>query len=130
MGLNITQTMNTSHFENRENLRNAARDILNRQNASAESVQRVMDKALFNKATELSNIYSPQLAIIKASAQISANGTLKETLKYLKEHATKKAVKAPVLGELWNLLDNEVEYEGELVDFVIDENAKNIFIAA
>lgn len=130
MGLNITQTMNTSHFENRENLRNAARDILNRQNASAESAQRVMDKALFNKATELSNIYSPQLAIIKASAQISANGTLKETLKYLKEHATKKAVKEPVLGELWNLLNNEVEYEGELVDFVIDENAKNIFIAA
>ena len=130
MGLNITHTMNTSSFENRENLRNAARDILNRQNTSAETAQKVMDKALFNKAIELSNVYSPQLAIIKASAQISANGTLKETLKYLKEHATKKTTKAPVLGELWNLLNNEVEYEGELVDFVIDENAKNIFIAA
>lgn len=130
MGLNITHTMNNSQFENRENLRNAARDILNRQNASAETTQKIMDKTIFNNSYQLSNVYSPQLAIIKASSQISANGTLKETLKYLKDHSTKKTTKAPVLGELWNLLNNEVEYEGELIDFVIDETTKNIFIAA
>lgn len=130
MGLNITHTMNTSQFESRENLKNAARDILNRQNASQEAAQRVMDKTIFNNATQLSNVYAPQLAIIKASAQISANGTLKETLKYLKEKANHKTQKTPVLGELWNLVDNEEEYKGELVDFVIDENIKNIFIAA
>lgn len=130
MGLNITHTMNSSHFENRESLRNTARDILNRQNASQEAAQKIMDKTIFNNATQLSNIYSPQLAIIKASSQISANGTLKETLKYLKEKAYQKTTKEPILGELWNLLDNEEEYNGELVDFVIDENIKNIFMAA
>lgn len=130
MGLNITQAMNSSHFENRESLRNTAKDILNRQNASQEATQKIMDKTIFNNATQLSNIYSPQLAIIKASSQISANGKLKDTLKYLKDKATQKTTKEHVLGELWNLLDNEVTYEGELVDFVIDENIKNIFIAA
>ena len=60
MGLNITHTMNTSQFESRENLRNTAKDILNRQNASQETVQKVMDKTIFNNATQLSNIYAPQ----------------------------------------------------------------------
>ena len=48
MSINITHTMNNSQFENRENLRNAARDILNRQNASAETTQKIMDKTIFN----------------------------------------------------------------------------------
>ena len=132
MGFNITQTMNSSHFENRENLRNAAKNILNRQDASPETSQKIMDKTIFDNAYQMNNVYSPQLAIIKASSQISANETLKETLKYLKEHATKKVVKEPVFGELWELLNNNetTTYEGELVDFVIDDSAKNIFIAA
>ena len=132
MGFNITQAMNSSQYENRENLRNAARNILNKQGASAEASQKVMDKTIFDNAYQLSNVYSPQLAIIKASSQISANGTLKETLKYLKEHATKKAVKEPIFGELWELLNSneKVAYEGELLDFEIDNSVKNIFIAA
>ena len=57
---------------------------------------------------------------------------MKETLKYLKEHATKKTVKEPIFGELWELLNSneKVAYEGELLDFEIDNSVKNIFIAA
>ena len=54
MGLNITQAMNSSHFENRESLRNTAKDILNRQNASQEATQKIMDKILKESIDTLS----------------------------------------------------------------------------
>ena len=53
----------------------------------------------------------------------------------MKNHANKKSVKAPVLGELWNIFSSNNEaseknpYKGELYDFEIDKNAKNIFAA-
>ena len=51
-------------------------------------------------------------------------------MKYLKSQANKKQAKEPVLGELWNLFSKEeIEYNGELVDFEIDSKAKNIFAA-
>ena len=127
MGLNITHTMSSFQFENRENLRNAAKNILNRQGASTETVQKIVENTIFSNST-----YSnPQLSIIKASSQISLNNNLKETLKYLKSQANKKVVKEPVLGELWNIVNNEESsYEGELVDFIIDLSAENIFAAA
>lgn len=127
MGLNITHTMSSFQFENRENLRNAAKNILNRQGASTETVQKIVENTIFSNST-----YSnPQLSIIKASSQISLNNNLKETLKYLKSQANKKVAKEPVLGELWNIVNNEESsYEGELVDFIIDLSAENIFAAA
>lgn len=123
MGINITHTMGSfQQFENRENLRNAAKNILNRQNASSESVQKIIDKTVFD--------YNPQLSIIKASTQISINNSLKETLKYLKSHAAKKPAKEPVLGELWNIANSNKEIENnELYDFEIDNSVKNIFAA-
>lgn len=123
MGINITHTMNSfQQFENRENLRNAAKNILNRQTASQETVQKIVDKTVFD--------YNPQLSIIKASTQISVNNSLKETLKYLKSHASKKPAKEPVLGELWNIANsNKSIEENELYDFEIDNSAKNIFAA-
>ena len=75
------------------------------------------------------NSLNPQLAIIKASSQISVNNSLKETLKYLKTHANKKEIKKHVLGELWDTVKTEAEYNGELLDFEIDLFAKNIFAA-
>ena len=72
---------------------------------------------------------NPQLAIIKASSQISINDSLKETLKYLKSHANKRVAKTPVLGELWGRLENEQEYKGELIEFEIDSSIENIFAA-
>lgn len=124
MGINITHTMNNSfqQFENRENLRNTAKNILNKQNASSETVQKIVDKTVFD--------YNPQLSIIKASTQISVNNSLKETLKYLKSHATKKQAKEPVLGELWNIANSSKNIENnELYDFEIDNSIENIFAA-
>lgn len=129
MGLNITHTMNSFQFESRDDLRNAARNILNRQGASSESTQKVLEQTIFTQKDVYQN---PQLSIIKASSQITLNDSLKETLKYLKSHANKKTVKEPVLGELWNIINKEddVIYEGELKDFVIDSSVENIFAAA
>ena len=130
MGINITQTFGNFQFENKENLRNTAKDILNKQGASQETMQRILDKTIFDSD---GRIYSnSQLSIIKASTQMSLNGSLKETLKYLKNHASaKKTLKTPVLGEIWNLFNQEKDdYEGELIDFEIDNSAENIFAAA
>ena len=73
---------------------------------------------------------NPQLSIIQASSQIILNNSLKETLKYLKSHTNNKPKKQPVLGELWEIANKEdLEYKGELIDFVIDSSLKNIFAA-
>ena len=125
MGLNITHTMNSFQFESRDNLRNAARNILNRQGITSEAAQKFVEQTIFSKDS-----YNPQLSIIKASSQITLNNSMKETLKYLKLHANRKVNKEPVLGELWNLFEKEDNnYEGELVDFVIDSSDRNIFAA-
>lgn len=126
MTLNITQAMNSFQFESRDNLKNAARNILSKQGASTETAHKFVEQTIFSNDS-----YNPQLSIIKASSQISLNNSMKETLKYLKSHANKRVNKTPVLGELWNLLElkDDNSYEGELVDFVIDSSARNIFAA-
>ncbi len=127
MGLNITHTSNFQ-FENRERLMNAARELLARQGNSEEASQKLIDRAIFQAKFETN--YAPQLAIIKASSQISLNANLKETLKYLKSNAVKKVTKEPVFGELWSLFSKEeISYDGELADFILDESLVNIFAA-
>lgn len=126
MSINITQTMNSFQFESRENLRNAAKNILNRQGASTEATNKILEQAIFSAKNS-----NAQFDILKASSQITLNESLKETLKYLKTQANKKTKKEPVFGELWNIISKEeISYEGELVDFVIDSSLKNIFAAA
>ena len=126
MSINITHTMNSSQFENRENLRNAAKNILNKQGASAEASKKILEETIFSEKK-----YNTQFDILRASSQITLNDSLKETLKYLKNQANKKTKKEPVFGELWNIINNEDRsYEGELIDFVIDSSLKNIFAAA
>ena len=131
MGINITQTMNSFQFENRENLRNAANDILKKQGASNETLNNIVNKTIFDSNGQ---IYSnSQLAIIKASAQVSMNKSLKETLRYLKSHAAEKVTKKPVLGEIWEAFSNtsaEDNNQNELLEFVIDTSVENIFAAA
>ena len=132
MGINITHTMDLFQFENKENLRNTARYILNKNGASEEASQKIIEKTIFDADKQIKDLYSnPQLAVIKASSQISMNNTLKETLKYLKSHANKKITKEPVLGELWEKLNSSSEnvYKGELLEFQIDDAAVNIFAA-
>lgn len=128
MGINITQTMSSFQFENRENLRNAAKDILNKQGASKESLQNILDKTIFDSE---GRVYpNAQLAVIKASSQISMNGKLKETLKYLKNHSAKKAEKKPVFGELWSLINGDEDEYQPIDDIEVDYSLENIFAAA
>ncbi len=132
MGLNVSSMENSFQFENRENLRNTAKNILSKSGATTEATQKIIEKTIFDGDRQLKELYTnPQLAVLKASTQISVNNSLKETLKYLKDHANKKPVKKPVLGELWEICQNsdEKSYNGELCDFLIDKNVKNIFAA-
>lgn len=128
MGLNVSTTM----FENREFLKSAAKNILSQSSTSENAVTRIIDRTVFDVSESYVN---PQLSVIKAATQISVNSTLNETLKYLKLHANQKTTKTPVLGELWNIFsaNNEASeenpYKGDLYDFVIDKNIKNIFAA-
>ena len=124
MSINITHTMNSSHFENKENLRNAAKNLLNKQGASAETTHRILEQAIFTNSA----YNSPQLNILSTSAQITLNNNLKETLKYLNQKSNKKEIKKYVLGELWEQVDKE-EYQGELIDFEINFFTNNIFAA-
>lgn len=131
MGINITHTMDSFQFENRENLRNTAKNLLSNKGASKETVQKIVDKTIFDVKYR-DSYQNPQLAIIKASTQMSVNNSLKETLKYLKNHAAKRQAKTPVLGELWNIATKSLEekpYNGELCDFEVDSSLKNIFAA-
>ena len=125
MTINIMHTMNSSHFENRNNLRNAAKDILNRQGATENGMKNILNETIFSNRNP-----NPQFSIIQASSQITLNNSLKETLKYLKSHTNNKPKKQPVLGELWEIVNKEdLEYKGELIDFVVDSSLKNIFAA-
>ena len=136
MGLSVSAS-NSYLLDNQEVLRNTAKNILSKGGASAETTQKIIEKTLFNYDNQLKDVYTnPQLSVIKASTQISINNSLKETLKYLKEQAAKKAPKEPKFGELWNIVSTENNaseknpYKGELCDYQIDKNVKNIFAAA
>lgn len=127
MELNITHT-NSFQFENREYLRNRAKDILNKKENSSEKIEKIIDKTLFS---ELNNSHrDSQLAMIRASLQINNNNALKETLKYINSKP-KNIKKKPVLGEIWEIFSQsevEKEYE-EVFTPIIDENLENIFAA-
>jgi hypothetical protein len=126
MGINITGTMNTSQFENRENLRNAAKNILNKTHSSKVSIDNIINDNIFDYKNEIEkNNYN-------GINQVILNQSLKETLKYLKKNSQKKEKKQAKLGELWTLFNNSENdnIENELLDFVLDPNAKNIFSAA
>lgn len=127
MELNIAQT-NGFRFESKENQRNTAKQILAKQNVSGDAMQRIMEKTIFD--SNESRIYSnAQLSILKAASQISINGTLKETLKYLKKRPVKRSAKEPVLGELWNLFLQEKQDHVDIFEPELDYSTENIFAA-
>ena len=135
MGLNVS--MNYSfQLENRDILKNTAKNILTNIGATPEATQKIVEKTLFEGDRLLKEQYTnPQLSVLKASTQISINDTLKETLKYLKSHAKKETKKAPVFGELWNIAsaNNQASeknpYQNELYEYQIDKDTVNIFAA-
>ena len=126
MGLNITHTMSSFQFENRENLRNTAKNILNKQGVTSETVEKIVDQAIFSQNS------NPQFNILSTATQIALNNTLQARLKILKEKENKKNKKEPIFGELWNIVSSNAEnsYDGELLDFEIDSTVENIFMAA
>lgn len=135
MGLNVSMDY-MLQFENKENLKSAAKNILTNSGANTEATQKIIQQTIFEGDRQMKEAYlNSQMAILKASTQISVNGTLKETLRYLKSQPKKDVKKEPVFGEIWNIFsaNNEASeknpYE-EIYGFEIDKNAKNIFAAA
>jgi hypothetical protein len=126
MGINITHTMNMSQFENRENLRNTAKNILNRQNASESAIKQIIDKTIFDVSASKDVSYN----ILSTSEQITLNNSLNETLKYLRSNLKKKVSKEPKFGELWSLVSKSEEDYNDLYDFDVDLSRNNIFVAA
>lgn len=123
MGINVSTSMG---FENRQFLQNAAKEILQKNGAESDKALEIVQKAVFAGSDFVS---STELNTLKVSTQITLNNSLKETLKYLKAHANDKRKKY-VLGELWEQIDENTDnYNGELVDFEVDTNLKNIFAA-
>ena len=124
MGINVSTAMN---FENRDSLRNTAKEILLKNGASQKKATDTLYNAIFADSDSVS---TTELNIIKASTQISLNKSLKETLKYLQAHANDKRKKY-VLGDLWNKFDKgeKDNYQGELIDFELDDTLTNIFAA-
>lgn len=128
MGLNVSAS---TGFENKDFLKSTARNILTNGGASNEAASKIIDATHFERA----NAIYPELSVLRAATQITVNTTLNETLRYLKSHANQKSKKTPVFGELWNIfsVNNEASeenpYKGELYDFKIDDNTKNIFAA-
>ncbi len=129
MGLNVSTSMG---FENRDFLKSAAEQIIQKSGAESEKANQIAEKAVFDTR---SNALKTQFTVLNSSAQITLNNSLKETLKYLRAHANETKHKKYVLGELWNVFsaNNEASeknpYRGELYDFEIDKNVKNIFAA-
>lgn len=125
MGINVSTTMG---FENKNLLRHTAKEILQKNGVSSENADKIAQKAVFASSDFAS---STELNALKASTQVTLNKSLKETLKYLQAHANDKRKKY-VLGELWNQFEKEKKeenYTGELIDFEVDSNLKNIFAA-
>ena len=128
MGINVSTAMG---FENREFLKNAAKEILQKGGAQPEKASEIAQKAVFSSDLGATS----NLSVLTASTQITLNNSLRETLKYLQAHAKDKRKKY-VLGDLWEMLGEakfsgeENSYKGDLLDFEIDSNTKNIFAAA
>lgn len=124
MSINVSTSMS---FENRDFLKQAAKEILQKNGASPKVASNIAQNAVFASSDFVS---STEFNAMKAATQITLNKSLKETLKYLQAHANDKRKKY-VLGELWEIFDkNEEEnYNGELIDFELDDNLTNIFAA-
>ena len=125
MAIIISHTMTNSQFENKDSLKQIAKNILNRQTNSQETISNIINKSVFNNKLEQDS----QIKLLNTQAYIAMNTSLKETLKYVKNNSVKKQKKTFILGELKERLDLNQEYSGELLNFEIDSSIKNIFAA-
>ena len=125
MAIIISHTMTNSQFENKDSLKQIAKNILNRQTNSQETISNIINKSVFNNKLEQDS----QIKLLNTQAYIAMNTSLKETLKYVKNNSVKKQKKTFILGELKERLDLNQEYSGELLNFELDASIKNIFAA-
>ena len=127
MSISISTAM---RFGNQELSRNNAKEILQKNAVEITGSETVQKAAIFENTSRIPAYQYVWLS----SAQITANNTLKETIKYLK-NKERQAKKEPVFGELWEIMNVENEqsennpYHGDLIDFEIDAKSKNIFAA-
>ena len=126
MALTILHTMSNSQFENKESLRNTSKQILERQGASKETIDKIINQPIFNNKINQNN----QLMHMNTVSYLIMQESIKETAKYLK--GSKPNKKSYVFGELRQLfeLNSEKDLQIENLDIEIDLSAKNIFIAA
>jgi hypothetical protein len=120
MGINVSTAMG---FENRDFLRSTAKEILQKSGADEEKAEAIVTNTI------IADYERPEAKIYSASAMITMNNSLKETLKYLRTHAKDKR-KEHILGELWNSFnESDNSNENELIDFEVNYDLKNIFAA-
>ena len=127
MGSNLSIQMGYLNFEfaQKQQGQNIA---MQNSAATSQSAINIVKQPLF---IGTNNYTLPHIDVIQASAQITLNNSLKETIKYLKQHKN-KAKKKPILGELTTVLEKEIDENNsvlELKNYEIDFNAKNIFAA-
>ena len=125
MDINVT---NTNTFFNQQN--KPQQRVFEKGNNvdKAPVVNSASETPLFNLSNNTN--YSSQLALLNAYAYINITKTPKKTT-FDKKNETKKL---PKLGQLWEEISQNSEMESflnnELCFVEIDENIKNIFLAA
>jgi hypothetical protein len=128
MGINVSTSMG---FQNREFSESMAKSTLRTNAVNTEKAEEASSGTVFAAKNYPA---SSAFVIFSTSAQISLHNSLRETMNYLRSRAEDKKKKY-VLGELWDDFtsnkdgDEEDSYTGELCDYVIDKNLKNIFAA-
>ena len=128
MAISITHTMSNSQFENKENLKNIAKKILQRHGASEESTNKIINKTIFNNRFN----QNTQMMQLNTASYLIMQKSIKETAKYLKNNKSVNNKKTYVFGELRQMFESSSfnENENVLNNFEVDLSAKNIFIAA
>ena len=117
-------------FENRENQQNVQKHSQKHvAQATTETVQESSPRIISGLGSPWN---SKEIAELVASTQMTLNGSLKETLNYLKRSRNNSKM-SPIFGELWEELENEpdeyLDFD-EIIDYIIDKKIKNIFEAA
>ena len=123
MSINVSTSMG---FEKRENLRDSAKNILQRKGSDSSNAGRIAESVVYDFVED--NLTGQ--TVLKATTQVSFDKNLKDTLNYLRAHANDRRKKEYILGELWQTFsDKKDSCTNELIDFVVDFNSKNIFAA-
>ena len=122
MSINITHTMNGFQFESRENLRDAARNLLNRKGASEDTINSIMDKSIMQNRFEYP---IAQVNMIHTYSQLNTHNNIQEKLNNLKKQAAKIEPKRAILGELWNKIEGK--NVDNVIEFQINTDVENIF---